>query len=125
MHEYDIAFKLTLQQVDVAIRELTGTAVVRWLSLELPDIRNTRVDLLGGDAPLNMEAKARAWAIIYRDFNQGRQRKGDGPARFGAHRWTGTGRTGIRPAAAHASGWVAQAAGAGNRRGSEKDADSK
>ena len=47
MHEYDVALKLTLQQVDVAIRELTGTVVARWLSLELPEIRNTRVDLLG------------------------------------------------------------------------------
>jgi hypothetical protein len=29
MHEYDIAFKLTLQQVDLTIRELTGTAIAR------------------------------------------------------------------------------------------------
>jgi predicted transposase YdaD len=47
MHEYDIAFKLTLQQVDLAIRELTGTAIARWLNVELPEVRNTRVDLLG------------------------------------------------------------------------------
>ena len=37
MHEYDIAFKLTLQQVDLAIRELTGTAIARWLNVELPE----------------------------------------------------------------------------------------
>ena len=47
MHEYDVAFKLTLQEVDIAIRELTGTAVARWLNVELPEVRNTRVDLLG------------------------------------------------------------------------------
>lgn len=47
MHEYDVAFKLTLQQVDVALRELTGTVIKRWLNVELPEIRNTRLDLLG------------------------------------------------------------------------------
>jgi len=48
MHEYDIAFKLILQQwVDVAIREIAGTTIARWLSVELPEVRNTRVDLLG------------------------------------------------------------------------------
>jgi predicted transposase YdaD len=48
MHEYDVAFKLLLQQsVDVAIREIAGTTVARWLSVELPEVRNTRVDLLG------------------------------------------------------------------------------
>lgn len=48
MHEYDVAFKLILQHsVDLALRDLTGTAVTRWLSVELPEVRNTRVDLLG------------------------------------------------------------------------------
>ena len=50
MHEYDIAFKLTLQQVDVALRELIGTTIARWLNVELPEVRNTRVDLLGETA---------------------------------------------------------------------------
>jgi hypothetical protein len=44
MHEYDIAFKLTLQQVDVALRELIGTTIARGLNVELPEVRNTRVD---------------------------------------------------------------------------------
>jgi hypothetical protein len=47
MHDYDIAFKLVLQSVDLAMRELAGTTVSRWLSVELPEVRNTRVDLLG------------------------------------------------------------------------------
>jgi hypothetical protein len=48
MHEYDVAFKLILQQsVDVAIREIAGTTIARWLNVELPEVRNTRVDLLG------------------------------------------------------------------------------
>jgi predicted transposase YdaD len=33
--------------VDVAIREIAGTTIARWLSVELPEVRNTRVDLLG------------------------------------------------------------------------------
>jgi predicted transposase YdaD len=47
MHDYDIAFKLVLQSVDLAMRELAGATVARWLSVELPEVRNTRVDLLG------------------------------------------------------------------------------
>ena len=47
MQEYDVAFKLTLQRVDVAIRELTGTAITRWHNVEMPEIRAGRVDLLG------------------------------------------------------------------------------
>jgi predicted transposase YdaD len=47
MHEYDVAFKLTLQQVDVAMRELTGKTIAHWLNVELPEVRNARVDLLG------------------------------------------------------------------------------
>src|SRR2546430_6676615 len=47
MHEFDVAIKLTLQQVDLAIRELVGTTVTRWLNIELPEVQNTRVDLLG------------------------------------------------------------------------------
>jgi predicted transposase YdaD len=47
MHEYDVAFKLVLQSVDLTMRELAGTTVARWLSVELPEVRNTRADLLG------------------------------------------------------------------------------
>jgi len=51
MHEYDVAFKAILQQwVDLTIRELAGTTIARWLSVELPEVRNTRVDLLGETA---------------------------------------------------------------------------
>ncbi|HLI85490.1 MAG TPA: DUF4351 domain-containing protein [Bryobacteraceae bacterium] len=50
MHEYDVAFKLVLQSVDVTMRELAGTTVTRWLSVELPEVRNTRADLLGETA---------------------------------------------------------------------------
>ena len=51
MHEYDVAFKLILQQwVDLTMREIAGTTIARWLSVELPEVRNTRVDLLGETA---------------------------------------------------------------------------
>ena len=47
MHEFDVALKLTLREVDCVIRELIGTTVARWLNVELPEVQNTRVDLLG------------------------------------------------------------------------------
>jgi len=47
MHEYDVAFKLTLQKVDLTMRELIGTTVARWLNIELSEIRQSRVDMLG------------------------------------------------------------------------------
>jgi hypothetical protein len=47
MHEYDTAFKLTLQHVDVAIRELLGSTVTRWHNIEFPQVRSPRADLLG------------------------------------------------------------------------------
>jgi hypothetical protein len=51
MHEYDVAFKLILQQsVGIAIREIAGTTIAKWLDVELPEVRNTRVDLLGETA---------------------------------------------------------------------------
>ena len=43
---YDTAFKLTLQHVDVAMRELVGSTVKTWKNIEFPQIRNTRADLL-------------------------------------------------------------------------------
>lgn len=47
MHEYDIALKETLRQVDLAMRELTGRVIARWLNVETPQVQNPRVDLLG------------------------------------------------------------------------------
>jgi hypothetical protein len=47
MHEYDTAFKLILQHVDLTFRELLGTAVTRWHNVEFPDVRSGRADLLG------------------------------------------------------------------------------
>lgn len=47
MHEYDAALKLTLRDVDDALRQLTGTAIARWFNVELPQVRNARVDMLG------------------------------------------------------------------------------
>jgi predicted transposase YdaD len=47
MHEYDTAFKLTLQHVDVTFRELLGTPITRWHNIEFPEVRSARADLLG------------------------------------------------------------------------------
>src|SRR5215469_9786365 len=46
-HRYDTAFKLTLQHVDVAMRELVGSAVSSWKNVEFPQVRASRADLLG------------------------------------------------------------------------------
>jgi hypothetical protein len=48
--EYDVVFKLILQSVDLTIHEIGGPPIVRWLNVELPEVRNTRVDLLGETA---------------------------------------------------------------------------
>jgi len=50
MHDYDVAFKTLLQQSVDLIREIAGTTIARWLSVELPEVQNTRVDLLGETA---------------------------------------------------------------------------
>jgi hypothetical protein len=47
MHEYDAALKITLQRVDVAIRDLVGSAVTRWHNIEFPKVESRRADLLG------------------------------------------------------------------------------
>ena len=44
---YYTAFKLTLQHVDVAMRELVGSAVTSWKNIEFPLVRAPRADLLG------------------------------------------------------------------------------
>ena len=46
-HRYDTAFKLTLQHVDVAMRELVGSAITSWKNVEFPQVRAPRADLLG------------------------------------------------------------------------------
>jgi predicted transposase YdaD len=48
MNEYDVALKLILQRLTaVATRELTGVTITRWHNIELPQVQNTRMDLLG------------------------------------------------------------------------------
>src|SRR5450755_3672605 len=48
MQEYDIALKLLLQgSAKLTLRELTGTAISKWLDVELPKVQNLRLDLLG------------------------------------------------------------------------------
>jgi len=54
MQEYDVALKLLLKgSATLAVRELTGTSVVKWLDVELPKVQrvqNLRLDLLGQTA---------------------------------------------------------------------------
>jgi predicted transposase YdaD len=51
MQEYDVALKLLLKgSATLAVRELTGASVVKWLDVELPKVQrvqNLRLDLLG------------------------------------------------------------------------------
>jgi hypothetical protein len=48
MQEYDVALKLLLQgHAKLIIQELAGGAVEKWLDIELPKVRNLRMDLLG------------------------------------------------------------------------------
>ncbi|HTT62539.1 MAG TPA: DUF4351 domain-containing protein [Bryobacteraceae bacterium] len=48
MQEYDVTLKLLLQgSAARTIHELTGTAVAKWLDVELPKVQNRRLDLLG------------------------------------------------------------------------------
>jgi hypothetical protein len=51
MHEYDVTLKLLLQgSATETLRALTGTAVKRWLNVELPKVQSPRIDLLGETA---------------------------------------------------------------------------
>lgn len=51
MHEYDIALKTLLMRPDgVVLARLTGASIERWHNVELPEVRNLRVDLLGETA---------------------------------------------------------------------------
>jgi len=48
---YDAALKLLLQgRATLTMRELTGTAIAKWLDVELPKVQNLRLDLLGETA---------------------------------------------------------------------------
>jgi len=48
MQAYDVTLKLLLQRsASLTMHELTGTAVVKWLDVELPKVQNRRLDLLG------------------------------------------------------------------------------
>ena len=47
MHEYDIALKTFLRQGRQSLLEPTSLIVDRWHNVELPEVRNRRVDLLG------------------------------------------------------------------------------
>jgi hypothetical protein len=43
MQDYDVALKLLLQgSATLTMRELTGTAVAKWLDVELPRLRRAR-----------------------------------------------------------------------------------
>src|SRR5208283_4545161 len=54
MQEYDIALKMLLKgSAALTLRALTGTAVAKWLDVELPTVRkaqNLRLDLLSQTA---------------------------------------------------------------------------
>jgi hypothetical protein len=46
MQEYDVALTVPLQsQATRTISELTGTAIAKWLDVELPKVQNLRLDL--------------------------------------------------------------------------------
>jgi Domain of unknown function (DUF4351) len=51
VQDYDVALKLLLKGPAArTLRELAGTAVAKWLDVELPKVRNLRLDLLGETA---------------------------------------------------------------------------
>jgi len=47
MQEYDVALKSFLRNGKESLQALTSVAVERWHNVELPEVRNLRVDLLG------------------------------------------------------------------------------
>lgn len=47
IHEYDVTLKSILRSLTGKVLKLTGVTVVEWLSVELPEVRSPRVDLLG------------------------------------------------------------------------------
>jgi len=51
MLDYDATLKVLLQcPSGVAMRELSGAAVAKWLNIELPKVQNLRVDMVGETA---------------------------------------------------------------------------
>ena len=50
MHEYDIALKSFLRQGRESLFALTAVTIDRWHNVELPEVRNRRVDMLGETA---------------------------------------------------------------------------
>ena len=68
MQEYDVTLKLLLQgSARLTMRELTGTAIVKWLDVELPKVQNRRMDLLGETADgsmFHLELQSRNEAAI-------------------------------------------------------------
>jgi hypothetical protein len=62
MQEYDVALKVLLQgQAKRTISDLTGTAIAKWLDVELPKVQNLRLDLLGetaGDELIHLELQS-------------------------------------------------------------------
>ena len=68
MQEYDVALKLLLQwSAKLTMRELTGTAIERWLDVALPKVQNRRMDLLGETADgsmFHLELQSRNEAAI-------------------------------------------------------------
>ena len=51
MHQYDTVLKVLLQgSANSILEQLTGVRVARWLNVELPQVQQTRVDLLGESA---------------------------------------------------------------------------
>jgi hypothetical protein len=48
MQDYGVALKLLLRgPAKFKMRELTGSAVEKWMDVELPKVRNTRVNFPG------------------------------------------------------------------------------
>jgi len=68
MQEYDVTLKLLLQgSAKLTVRELTGTAVEKWLDVELPKVQNPRADLLGetaGGGLVHLELQSRNEATM-------------------------------------------------------------
>jgi hypothetical protein len=56
MQKYDVSLKLLLRTSGAGVLQaLTGgVAVEKWLDVEMPEVRNTRVDLLGETADRNL-----------------------------------------------------------------------
>jgi predicted transposase YdaD len=51
MHEYDTVLKILLQgSANSILEQITGIRVARWLNVELPEVQQTRVDLLSESA---------------------------------------------------------------------------